>query len=116
MNSILSSLPMFMISFFRIPKGVLKRPDDYRSRFFWQSDEHKKNYRLAKWNILSIPKSLGGMGITNLDAQNVCLLSKWLYKLLNEEGTWQTLHKTLMHCRWYATIGVNPVSSQQQTI
>jgi hypothetical protein len=35
-NSVLSSLPMFMMSFFRIPKGVLERLDYYRSRFFWQ--------------------------------------------------------------------------------
>jgi hypothetical protein len=37
------------------------------------------------------PKSVGGLGITNLDAQNICLLSKWLFKLLNEDGTWQQL-------------------------
>ena len=35
-NSVLSSLPMFLLSFFEIPKGVLKRLDFYRSRFFWQ--------------------------------------------------------------------------------
>jgi hypothetical protein len=34
-NSVLSSLPMFMLSFFRIPKGILKKLDYYRSRFFW---------------------------------------------------------------------------------
>jgi hypothetical protein len=43
LNSVLSSLPMFMLSFFEIPKGVLKKLDYFRSRFFWQSDEHKKN-------------------------------------------------------------------------
>jgi hypothetical protein len=34
-NSVLSSLPMYMMSFFRIPKGVLDKLDYYRSRFFW---------------------------------------------------------------------------------
>ena len=34
-NSILTSLPMFMLFFFRIPKGVLKKLDYYRSRFFF---------------------------------------------------------------------------------
>jgi hypothetical protein len=34
-NSVLSSLPMFMMSFFRIPKCVLEKLDYYRSRFFW---------------------------------------------------------------------------------
>jgi len=33
-NSVLSSLPMFMMSFFAVPKGVRKRLDYYRSRFF----------------------------------------------------------------------------------
>jgi hypothetical protein len=88
-NSILSSLPMFMMSFFRIPKGVREKLDYYRSRFFWQCDEHKKKYRLAKWSILHKPKSIGGLGIIDLDVQNKCLLSKWIIKLLNEEGLWQ---------------------------
>jgi hypothetical protein len=42
-NSVLSSLPMFMMSFFRIRKGVLEKLDYYRFRFFWQCDEHKRN-------------------------------------------------------------------------
>ena len=42
LNSVLSSLPMVMLSFFEIPKGVLKKLDYFRSSFFWQSDEYKK--------------------------------------------------------------------------
>jgi hypothetical protein len=80
-NSVLSSLPMFMISFFRIPNCVLEKLDYYRSRFFWQCDEHKKKYRLAKWSILHKPESVGGMGIIDLDTQNKCLLSKWIVKV-----------------------------------
>ena len=55
-NSVLTSLTIFMLSFFEVPKGVLEKLDYYRSRFFWQSDEHKKKYRLAKWSILCQPK------------------------------------------------------------
>jgi len=36
-------------------------------------------------------KEQGGLGIQNLDLQNKCLLSKWLFKLCIEEGTWQEL-------------------------
>jgi len=42
-NSVLNSLPMFMMSFFEIPKEVLKKLDQYRSRFFWQGYKDKKN-------------------------------------------------------------------------
>lgn len=90
-NSVLSSLPMFMLSFFEIPKGVLEKIDCYRSRFYWQNDQHKKKYRLAKWTVMCQPKIQGGLGIPNLEIQNKCLLSKWLFKLLNEDGLWQEL-------------------------
>jgi hypothetical protein len=33
-NSVLMSLPMFILFFFELPKGVRKRLDFYRSRFF----------------------------------------------------------------------------------
>jgi hypothetical protein len=47
-NYVLSSLPIFLLSFFGIPKGVRKRLDFYRSRFFWKSDGQKNKYRLTK--------------------------------------------------------------------
>jgi hypothetical protein len=37
------------------------------------------------------PKSLGGLGILDLDEQNKCLLSKWIFKLANEDGVWQDI-------------------------
>ncbi|WVZ53763.1 hypothetical protein U9M48_004664, partial [Paspalum notatum var. saurae] len=72
-NSVLSSLPMFMLSFFAIPKG------------------HKKKYHLIKWDQIRQPKEQGGLKIIDLEAQNKCLLSKWLFKLANEDGIWQTI-------------------------
>jgi hypothetical protein len=36
-----------MISFFELPKGVLKRLDYFRSEFFWQGDTEKKKYLLT---------------------------------------------------------------------
>jgi hypothetical protein len=33
-NSVLTSLAMFMLSFFEVPKGVLERLDYFRSIFF----------------------------------------------------------------------------------
>jgi hypothetical protein len=33
-NSVLTSLVMFMVSFFEIPRGVLEKVDYYRSRFY----------------------------------------------------------------------------------
>jgi hypothetical protein len=92
-NSVLSSLPMFMMSFFEILRGVLKRLDYFRSRFFWQSNKHKKKYRLTKRKVVCTPKDQGGLSVLNLGVHNKCLLSKWLFKLLNGDGVWQQLLK-----------------------
>ena len=88
-NSVLSSLLVYMMSFFEIPKGVRKKRDYFRSRFFWQSDEHKRKYRLAKRDILCQPKEQGGLGRQNLELKNIALLSKWLYRLLTTDDTLQ---------------------------
>jgi hypothetical protein len=80
-NLFLSSLAMFMLSFFEIPKGVLEKINYFCSRFFWQNDSQKKKYKLTKWNIVCQPKDQGGLRI-----QNQCMLSKWLFKLINEDG------------------------------
>ena len=82
-NLVLTSLSMFLLSFFEVPVGVRKRLDFYRSRFFWQSDETKKKYRLARWDINCRRKDHGGLGNENLEVKYTCLLSKWLFKLLS---------------------------------
>lgn len=51
-NSVLTSLAMFMVSFLEVPRGVLEKLEYYRSRFFWQADNHKRKYRLTKWDII----------------------------------------------------------------
>jgi hypothetical protein len=61
-NYVLSSLPMFMLSFLEIPKGVRKRLDLFRSRFFWKSDIYKKKYVLTKLSIRR-PKDERGLGV-----------------------------------------------------
>jgi hypothetical protein len=99
-NSVLTSLPMFMLSFFEIPKGVRKRLDFFRSRFFWECDGLKKKYRLTKWNIICRPKDQGGLGIEVLELKNKCLLSKWLSKILNGDGVWHELiHNKYLHSK-----------------
>jgi hypothetical protein len=69
-NSVLSS----QLSFFEIPIGVRRRLDFFRSHFFWQSDGHKKKYRLTKWNIICRPKDQGFLRLKT----GVCLANGFL--------------------------------------
>jgi hypothetical protein len=86
-NSVLTNLVLHMVSFFLLPKGVLRKLDYYRSRFFWQGDNENKKYRLTKWSVVCCPKYQGGLGIHDIEVNNSALLGKWLFRLLTKEGT-----------------------------
>jgi hypothetical protein len=110
-NSVLTSLPMFMLSFFEIPIGVRKRLD-FRSRFFWRSDGHKKKYRLSRWNIICRPKDQGGLGVEVLEIKNKCLLSKWLLKILTKQGVWQEIiQNKYLHSKSLSQVKAKPSNS-----
>jgi hypothetical protein len=47
---------MFMMSVFEVSKGVLKKLDHFRSRFFWQGSNNKNKYKLARWTSYVAPK------------------------------------------------------------
>jgi hypothetical protein len=65
-----------MLSFFEIPKGVRKRLDFFRSCFFWQSNGHKKKYRLTKLNLICPPKDQGGLGVEVLELKKQMLVEQ----------------------------------------
>lgn len=117
-NSVLTSMPMFLLSFFEISVGVRKRLDFYRSRFFWQSDEIKRKYKLSRWDIVCRPKEQGGLGIENLEVKNKCLLSKWLYKLSVEtQGMWiQILRNKYLYAKTLAEVTMKPMSHPSRKV
>jgi hypothetical protein len=86
-NSVLSSLSLFMLSFFEIPKGVLEKIDYFCSRFFFDKMIVKRSIdsQSEVWCVNLNTK--GGLRIQNLEIQNQYLLSKMLFKLINE-GLW----------------------------
>jgi hypothetical protein len=67
---------------------------------------------LTKWDVICRPKDQGGLGVEVLELKNKSLLSKWLFKLLNEEGMWQELlcNKYLKN-KTLSQISANPTDS-----
>jgi hypothetical protein len=61
---------------------------------------------------MCLPKDQGGLGIQNLEIQNECLLSKWLFKLINEEG----LRQTILRNKYLSTQTIGKVDKKQGTL
>lgn len=88
-NSSLSSLPLFTMGMFLLVDGVHAKLDTLRSRFFWEGTGIKRKYHLVKWAAVCRPKIFGGLGVTNSKLMNVALLTKWWWRLAqNESGLW----------------------------
>jgi hypothetical protein len=51
-----------------------------RAWFFWDSGQRKK-YHMIKWDELAKSRDHRGVGFTDTRLMNVCLLSKWIFKL-----------------------------------
>ncbi|KAK1300868.1 hypothetical protein QJS10_CPB13g01356 [Acorus calamus] len=86
-NAVLSNLPIFYLSVFRIPVGVLDRLDRIRKRFLWQgSDESRRAPHLVDWGTVCKPKKEGGMGVLDLRVMNRALLSKWVWRWFSQSN------------------------------
>jgi hypothetical protein len=76
-NVVLSSLPIYFMSAFIMPKWVIREIDAIRRNFLWKgSDTNSKNLHIANWDMICWPKSEGGLGIINLEMMNIALTGK----------------------------------------
>lgn len=81
LNSILSSVPIYIMLGLKIPQWVIDEIDKNRRRFLWHgTTEQQKGYNLAKWTTICQPKLIGGLGILDLKNFNIALLMKWYWE------------------------------------
>jgi hypothetical protein len=95
LNFVLSSLPIYYLSLFKIPKGILSKLDQIRKRFLWAGVDNvsKRKYHSARWDSLCLRKNFGGWSILNLTHMNVALIGKWWWKFVYKdcEGIWKVI-------------------------
>jgi hypothetical protein len=91
-NSCLTSLPIYTMGFYLLPKRSHDSFDSIRSRFFWQGAKEEHKYHMARWEIVSRPKDQGGLGVINTEIMNECLFIKWIWKIVKgSEDLWYKL-------------------------
>jgi len=91
LNACLSSIPIYSMSMYLLPKTILKKIDVIRKRFFWQGGNVKRKYHLVKWLRICQLKKKGSLGVKDLWKMNISLMCKWWWKLERSEGLWQEI-------------------------
>lgn len=85
MNSVLSTIPTYWMSIFRMPCWVIKKNDRIRRDFLWSGhDINHPRCHLVRWNNLCRPRDQGGWGILDLARFNQALLGKWWWKFMTD--------------------------------
>jgi hypothetical protein len=96
-NVVLSSLPIYFMTAFILPKWVIGEIDAIRRNFLWkESHANSKKMHLANWSIVCRPKSKGGLGIINIEMMNIALIGKWYWKWFSTQPSlWRQLNCSL---------------------
>ncbi|GJY52247.1 RNA-directed DNA polymerase, eukaryota [Tanacetum coccineum] len=81
-KSVLSSLPLYYMSLFKVPKGVLSKMESIRRNFFNGVENAKKKMSLIGWNKFLASKKNGGLDVSSFFAYNRALLFKWIWRFL----------------------------------
>ena len=79
-NSCLTSLPIYTMGFYLLPKTTHAEMNQVRSNFFWQGAGEDFKYHMAKMDTICRPRNQGGLGMINT-IMNECLLAKWIWKI-----------------------------------
>jgi hypothetical protein len=90
-NSVLNSIPIFYMSYMKMPVQVRKKVVRIQRDFLWGGVNGKKKLSWVKWKVVCQDKKKGGLGVRDLELVNLSLLMKWRWRLLNREevGLWK---------------------------
>ncbi|GJS83857.1 RNA-directed DNA polymerase, eukaryota [Tanacetum coccineum] len=107
LKSVLGASPLYNMSIFKVPKGVLKNMETIRSNFFNGFDSLKRKITWAAWDKILASKQNGGLGVSSFHALNRALLLKWVWRFVSQDGS---LWFRVIHALYGSAIDSHPVS------
>ncbi|GKC08256.1 RNA-directed DNA polymerase, eukaryota, reverse transcriptase zinc-binding domain protein [Tanacetum coccineum] len=87
LKSVLGASPLYNMSIFKVPRGVLKEMEAIRNHFFIGSDPVNKKITWIAWEKVLAAKIKGGLGVSSFHALNRALLLKWVWRFVSHDGS-----------------------------
>ena len=81
-KSVISALPLYYMSFFKMPKSVEKELIKIQRNFLWGWGSEARKIAWVSWENICKPKEMGGLGIRDIGNFNIALLAKWKWKIM----------------------------------
>jgi hypothetical protein len=86
LKSVLTSLPVYALSFFKAPSGIISSLESLLSNFFWGGCEGHRKIVLISWQTVCMGQEHEGLGVRQLREFNTALLGKWCWRILVDRG------------------------------
>ena len=103
---VLSAIPTYFLSLFRMSSRVIKEFEKIMHHFLWKGADGDGGDHLIAWKMVVRPKNKGGLGIGRLKENNKALLLKWFWRFpLEQDSIWTKVIKSkfdLQSNRWDA--------------
>ena len=90
LRSILMAIPLFHLSIFKMPVGIVKRLDGLMRQFLWKGQGRGQTYGASigfLGDCVSTYKAgggrgEGGLGVLHIQSMNTALLTKWVERII----------------------------------
>jgi hypothetical protein len=87
LKSVLTSLSVYALSFFKAPAGTISSIDSLLINFFLGGgSEDSRKTSWINWKSVCLRKEYGGLGVRQLEEFNTALLGKWCWRMLVDRG------------------------------
>nr|GEZ67430.1 RNA-directed DNA polymerase, eukaryota, reverse transcriptase zinc-binding domain protein [Tanacetum cinerariifolium] len=87
LKSVLGAIPLYTLSIYKAPKGVLHEMEMIRNNFFNGADSADRKITWVAWDKVLASKKYGGLGVSSYYALNHALLLKWVWRSLSQDGS-----------------------------
>nr|GEX55668.1 hypothetical protein [Tanacetum cinerariifolium] len=95
-KSVLSTIPLYYFSLFKVPIGVLKRIESCRSNFFHGVESGSRKVSWFSWDSVVASKYVGSLGMSSFLAINYALLFKWIWRFkVQPDAMWVSIIKAI---------------------